>query len=109
MIELERHQKIIEKNDQYVQWKIKNIEKINMENDVKQVLEEMITNVETMNLIESMQNSKTSEFEINQIIQRQQNEINVLNKENRETKGKNIELDIKLNELEKRTKNCERN
>ena len=52
-----------------------------MENDVKQVLEEMITNVETMNLIESMQNSKTSEFEINQIIQRQQNEINVLNKE----------------------------
>ena len=109
MIELERHQKIIEKNDQYVQWKIKNIEKINMENDVKQVLEEMITNVETMNLIESMQNSKTSEFEINQIIQRQQNEINVLNKENRETKGKNIELDIKLNELEKKHENSYNN
>ena len=102
MLELEQHQKIINKNAQNAIKRINNIEKINLENDVRQVMEEMIYNIETINLIESMQNSKTSELEINNIIQRQQNEINLLNKENREFKGNNLELNDKLNNLEKK-------
>ena len=65
MLELEQHQKIINKNAQNAIKRINNIEKINLENDVRQVMEEMIYNIETINLIESMQNNKTSELEIN--------------------------------------------
>ena len=102
MLELERHQKLIDINNKKAFNEINDIKRINEENDVKQIMEEMLNNIENINLIDSLQNSKTSELEIKQIVQRHQSEINAINKENRESRIKSNELNTKLTELEKK-------
>ena len=105
MLELERHQKIMDINAKNTLQRFNNIDKRNEENEVKQIMEEILNNIESINLINSLQNSKTSEYEINQIIKKQQIEINALNTDNRQSKIKSEEFNSKLNELEKRHDN----
>ena len=105
MLELERHQKIMDINAKNTNQRFNNIDKRNEENEVKQIMEEILNNIENINLINSLQNSKTSEYEINQIIKKQQIEINALNTDNRQSKIKSEEFNSKLNELEKRHDN----
>ena len=102
MLELERHQKLIDFNNKKAFNEINDIKRINEENEVKQIMEEMMNNIENINLIDSLQNSKTSEYEIKQIVQRHQSEINAINKENRESRIKSNELSTKLTALEKK-------
>ena len=60
-----------------------------------------MNNIENINLINSLQNSKSSEYTINKLIQEQQTEINKLNTNTQLNQQKNNELNIKLNNLEK--------
>ena len=71
MLELERHQKLIDFNNKKAFNEINDIKRINEENEVKQIMEEMMNNIENINLIDSLQNSKTSEYEIKQITKHQ--------------------------------------
>ena len=100
MLELERHQKIIDMNHQSANKRFLYIETKNDENEVKQIMNDMLNNIENINLIDSLQNSKTSEFEINKIVQKQQNELDILNKDNIQSKQKNEELNNKLKDIE---------
>ena len=98
---LEKIKNNVEKNELYNKKKIQNLENRNEENDVKQVMEEIMNNIENINLINSLQNSKSSEYTINKLIQEQQTEINKLNTNTQLNQQKNNELNIKLNNLEK--------
>ena len=109
MRELERHQKIIDMNHESTNNRFIYIENKQDENDVKQIMDEMLNNIENINLIESLQNSKTSEFEINRIVQKQQNEIDKLNKDTKDSKEKNEELNKKLNTIENKFDNSYNN
>ena len=100
MLELERHQKVIDSNNNITNKKINNLYYQNEQNEVKAIMNEMLNNIENINLINSLQNSKTSEFEINKIIQKQQNEINALNIDTKNISQKNEILSTKLNNLE---------
>ena len=109
MRELERHQKIIDMNHESTNNRFIYIENKQDENDVKQIMDEMLNNIENINLIESLQNSKTSEFEINRIVQKQQNEIDKLNKDTKDSKEKNEELNKKINTIENKFDNSYNN
>jgi hypothetical protein len=76
------------------------IKNLNEENEVKQVMNELLNNIENINLINSLQNSKISESEINKIIQRQQNDIYILLNDNKINQEKNIELDTQIKKIE---------
>lgn len=73
----------MEKNVRYTSTMFNRIKNLNEENEVKQVMNELLNNIENINLINSLQNSKISESEINKIIQRQQNDIYILLNDNK--------------------------
>ena len=109
MLEIERHQKIIDMNHKSANKRFLYIENKQDENEVNQIMNEMLNNIENINLINSLQNSKTSEYQINKIIQRQQNEIEILNKENITSKQKNEQLNTKINDIENKFDNSYNN
>ena len=109
MLELERHQKVIDNNNNTTNRKINNLYLQNEQNEIKAVMNEILNNIENINLIDSLQNSKTSEFEINKIVQRQQNEINTLNKDTKDISQKNELLSTKLNNIENNFNNSYNN
>ena len=109
MNEIERHQKIIDMNHKSANKRFLYIENKQDENEVNQIMNEMLNNIENINLINSLQNSKTSEYQINKIIQRQQNEIEILNKENITSKQKNEQLNTKINDIENKFDNSYNN
>ena len=109
MLEIERHQKIIDMNHKSANKRFLYIENKQDENEVNQIMNEMLNNIENINLINSLQNSKTSEYQINKIIQRQQNEIEILNKENITSKQKNEQLNTKINDIENKLDNSYNN
>ena len=74
----ERNPKTLALKKQYEQESLEMKQNLNEENEVKQVMNELLNNIENINLINSLQNSKISESEINKIIQRQQNDIYIL-------------------------------
>ena len=109
MLEIERHQKIIDMNNKSANKRFLYIENKQDENEVNQIMNEMINNIENINLINSLQNSKTSEFQINKIVQKQQNEIDILNKENITSKLKSEQLNTKINDIENKFDNSYNN
>ena len=98
--ELDKHEKNMEKNVRYTSTMFNRIKNLNEENEVKQVMNELLNNIENINLINSLQNSKISESEINKIIQRQQNDIYILLNDNKINQEKNIELDTQIKKIE---------
>ena len=109
MLEIERHQKIIDMNHKSANKRFLYIENKQDENEVNQIMNEMLNNIENINLINSLQNSKTSEYQINKIIKRQQNEIEILNKENITSKQKNEQLNTKIKDIENKFDNSYNN
>ena len=98
--ELDKHEKNMEKNVRYTSTMFNRIKNLNEENEVKQVMNELLNNIENINLINSLQNSKISESEINKIIQRQQNDIYILLNDNKINQEKNIELNTQIKKIE---------
>ena len=83
-------------NDKFIK-----INKRNDENEVKLIMNEMMNNIENQILIDSLQNSKNLEFDLNNMVKKHQENIDKLNNETNINKKATDTLNEKVNNMSK--------
>ena len=99
LLKLDKHEKMINNSDKFNNEKFKIIDKRNDENEVKQILTEIMNNIENQTLMDSLQKSKNKEFDLNKIIEKHQENIDKLNNETSLNKKAADSLNEKINNM----------
>ena len=90
---------MINNSDKFNNEKFKIIDKRNDENEVKQILTEIMNNIENQTIMDSLQKSKNKEFDLNKIIEKHQENIDKLNNETSLNKKAADSLNEKINNM----------
>ena len=101
LLKLDKHEKMINYSDKINNNNFKRIDKRNDENEVKQIMFEMMNNIENISIIDSLQKSKNKENDLNKIIENHQENINKLNKETSTNKKDTDVIKEKINDISK--------
>ena len=99
LLKLDKHEKMINNSDKFNNEKLKIIDKRNDENEVKQILTEIMNNIENQTIMDSLQKSKNKEFDLNKIIEKHQENIDKLNNETSLNKKAADSLNEKINNM----------
>ena len=96
LLKLDKHEKMINSSDKINNDNFKKINDRTDENEVKQLMEQMLNNIENENLFSSLKDSKQSEINLNNTVKKLQEDIDKLNVETENNKKGNDELNEKI-------------
>ena len=99
LIKIENQQNLIKKNDDFSKNKIKELENRNDENEVKQLMTEMMKNIENEILNDSLDKCKSKENDLNTLVEKHQKNLEKLNNQTSENKKATDSLNVKIAEM----------
>ena len=99
LVKIENLKNLINKNDDFSKNKIKDLENRTDENEVKQLMTEMMKNIENETLNDSLEKCKKDEKDLNTMLERHQKNLEQLNNQTSENKKATDFLNDKITEM----------